>query len=219
VSTWRLNPEEFEMALADLFDIKGEKVGEVEIKDEVFNCEVKTYLMHDVVTMQLANRRRGTASTKTRKEVSGGGRKPFRQKGTGRARQGSSRSPLQPGGGTVFGPHPRDYSYSVPKKVRRSALRSALTVRYTGLAMKVLDKLELEAISTKNFNGIVRTFSLTKPLFVIDKKNEVLEKSARNIPFVKVLRVEGLNVYDIIKHEQLVLTLDALRRIEEVFVS
>jgi large subunit ribosomal protein L4 len=207
------------MAQADLFDIKGEKVGEVEIKDEVFNCEVKTYLMHDVVTMQLANRRRGTASTKTRKEVSGGGKKPFRQKGTGRARQGSSRSPLQPGGGTVFGPHPRDYSYSVPKKVRRSALRSALTVRFTGLAMKVLDKLELEAISTKNFNGIVRTFSLTKPLFVIDKKNEVLEKSARNIPFVKVLRVEGLNVYDIIKHEQLVLTLDALRRIEEVLVS
>jgi large subunit ribosomal protein L4 len=207
------------MAQADLFDIKGEKVGEVEIKDEVFNCEVKTYLMHDVVTMQLANRRRGTASTKTRKEVSGGGKKPFRQKGTGRARQGSSRSPLQPGGGTVFGPHPRDYSYSVPKKVRRSALRSALTVRYTGSAMKVLDKLELEAISTKNFNGIVRTFSLTKPLFVIDKKNEVLEKSARNLPFVKVLRVEGLNVYDIIKHEQLVLTLDALRRIEEVLVS
>jgi large subunit ribosomal protein L4 len=217
--TWRLNPEEFDMALADLFDIKGEKVGEVEIKDEVFNCDVKTYLMHEVVTMQLANRRRGTASTKTRKEVRGGGRKPFRQKGTGRARQGSSRSPLQPGGGTVFGPHPRDYSYSVPKKVRRSALRSALTVRYTGLAMKVLDKLELEAISTKNFNGIVRTFSLTKPLFVIDKKNEVLEKSARNLPFVKVLRVEGLNVYDIIKHEQLVLTLDALRRIEEVLVS
>jgi large subunit ribosomal protein L4 len=207
------------MAQADLFDIKGEKVGEVEIKDEVFNCEVKTYLMHDVVTMQLANRRRGTASTKTRKEVSGGGKKPFRQKGTGRARQGSSRSPLQPGGGTVFGPHPRDYSYSVPKKVRRSALRSALTVRNNGSAMKVLDKLELEAISTKNFNGIVKTFSLTKPLFVIDKKNEVLEKSARNIPFVKVLRVEGLNVYDIIKHEQLILTLDALRRIEEVLVS
>jgi len=207
------------MALADVFDIKGEKVGEVELKDEVFNCEVKTYLMHDVVTMQLANRRRGTASTKTRKEVSGGGKKPFRQKGTGRARQGTSRSPLQPGGGTVFGPHPRDYSYSVPKKVRRGALRSALSVRYTGSAMKVLDKLELEAISTKNFNGIVKTFSLTKPLFVIDKKNEVLEKSARNIPFVKVLRVEGLNVYDIIRHEQLILTLDALKRIEEVLVS
>jgi len=207
------------MALTDVFDIKGEKVGEVEIKDEVFNCDVKPYLMHDVVTMQLANRRRGTAATKTRKEVSGGGKKPFRQKGTGRARQGSSRSPLQPGGGTVFGPHPRDYSYSIPKKVRRSALRSALSVRYSGSAMKVLDKLDLEAISTKNFNGIVKTFSLTKPLFVIDKKNEVVEKSARNIPFVKVLRVEGLNVYDIIRHEQLVLTLDALKRIEEVLVS
>lgn len=207
------------MALADVFDIKGEKVGEVEIKDEVFSCDVKPYLMHDVVTMQLANRRRGTAATKTRKEVSGGGKKPFRQKGTGRARQGSSRSPLQPGGGTVFGPHPRDYSYSIPKKVRRSALRSALSVRYSGSAMKVLDKLDLEAISTKNFNGIVKTFSLTKPLFVIDKKNEVVEKSARNIPFVKVLRVEGLNVYDIIRHEQLVLTLDALKRIEEVLVS
>jgi large subunit ribosomal protein L4 len=207
------------MALTDVFDIKGEKVGEVEIKDEVFNCDVKPYLMHDVVTMQLANRRRGTAATKTRKEVSGGGKKPFRQKGTGRARQGTSRSPLQPGGGTVFGPHPRDYSYSVPKKVRRSALRSALSVRYTASAMKVLDKLDLEAISTKNFNGIVKNFNLTKPLFVIDKKNEVVEKSARNIPFVKVLRVEGLNVYDIIRHEQLILTLDALKRIEEVLVS
>jgi large subunit ribosomal protein L4 len=207
------------MALTDVFDIKGEKVGEVEIKDEVFNCDVKPYLMHDVVTMQLANRRRGTAATKTRKEVSGGGKKPFRQKGTGRARQGTSRSPLQPGGGTVFGPHPRDYSYSIPKKVRRSALRSALTVRYSGSAMKVLDKLDLEAISTKSFNSIVKTFSFTKPLFVIDKKNDVVEKSARNIPFVKVLRVEGLNVYDIIRHEQLVLTLDALKRIEEVLVS
>ncbi|MGB4222277.1 MAG: 50S ribosomal protein L4 [Syntrophorhabdus sp.] len=207
------------MALTDVFDIKGDKVGEVELRDEIFTCDVKPYLMHEVVTMQLANRRRGTAATKTRKEVSGGGRKPFRQKGTGRARQGSSRSPLQRGGGTIFGPHPRDYSYSVPKKVRRSALRSALSVRYTGSAMKVLDKLDLEAISTKNFNGIVKTFSLTKPLFVIDKKNEVVEKSARNIPFVKVLRVEGLNVYDIIRHEQLVLTLDALKRIEEVLVS
>lgn len=206
------------MAIADLFDIKGDKVGEVEIKDEIFNCEVKPYLMHDVVTMQLANRRRGTAATKTRKEVSGGGRKPFRQKGTGRARQGSSRSPLQPGGGTVFGPHPRDYSYSVPKKVRRGALRSALTVRYTGSAMKVVDKLELADVSTKNFNGIVKTFSLTKPLFIIETRDDVVEKSARNIPFVKVLRVDGLNVYDIIRHDQLVLTLDALRRIEEVLV-
>ncbi|OPY84167.1 MAG: 50S ribosomal protein L4 [Syntrophorhabdus sp. PtaU1.Bin153] len=206
------------MAIADLFDIKGEKVGEVEIRDEIFNTEVKPYLMHDVVIMQLANRRRGTASTKTRKDVSGGGRKPYRQKGTGRARQGSSRSPVHVGGGTVFGPHPRDYRYSIPKKVRRSALRSALTVRYTGSAMKVLDKLDLAEISTKRFSAILKTFSLTKPLFVIEKRDDVVEKSARNIPFAKVLRLEGLNVYDIIKHEQLVVTLDALRRMEEVLV-
>jgi large subunit ribosomal protein L4 len=204
------------MAVTDLFDIKGEKVGQVEIKDEVFNCEVKRHLIHDVVTMQLANRRRGTAATKTRKEVSGGGKKPFKQKGTGRARQGTSRSPLMPGGGTVFGPHPRDYRYTLPKKVKRSALRSVLTVRYAGSSMKVLDKLELAGISTKDFNGILKVLNLSKPLLVIDKKDEVVEKSARNIPRVKVLRVEGLNVYDIVKFDQLVLTLDALRKIEEV---
>ena len=207
------------MAMTDLIDMKGEKVGEVEIKDEIFNCEVKPYLIHDVVKMQLANRRSGTASTKTRKEVSGGGKKPYRQKGTGRARQGTSRSPLHVGGGTVFGPHPRDYGYLLPKKVRRSALRSALTVRYTGSEMKVLDRLELAGISTKTFNGILKSLSLTKPLFVIDKKDEAVEKSARNIPYVKVLKVDGLNVYDVIRHEQLIVTLDALRRIEEVLVS
>ncbi|MEI6154488.1 MAG: 50S ribosomal protein L4, partial [Deltaproteobacteria bacterium] len=160
-----------------------------------------------------------TASTKTRKDVNASGAKPFKQKGTGRARQGSMRSPLQVGGGVVFGPHPRDYSYTIPKKVRRSALRSALTVRYTGYNMKVLDKLELEGISTKTFNGILKTLNLTKPLFIVDRKDEIVEKSARNIPYVKVLRTDGLNVYDIIRHEQLVLTLDALRKIEEVLAT
>jgi large subunit ribosomal protein L4 len=207
------------MAMTDLIDMKGEKVGEIEINDAVFNCEVKPYLMHDVVKMQLANRRSGTASTKTRKQVSGGGKKPFRQKGTGRARQGGSRAPIHVGGGTVFGPHPRDYRYLLPKKVRRSALRSALTVRYAGSGLKVLDKLELAEISTKNFSGIMKSLSLTKPLFVIDRKDETVEKSARNIPYVKVLKVDGLNVYDVIRHEQLILTLGALRRIEEVLVS
>jgi large subunit ribosomal protein L4 len=207
------------MALTDVFDIKGEKVGEIEIKDEIFNCEVKPYLIHDVVRMQLANRRSGTASTKTRRDVAGSGKKPFKQKGTGRARQGTAKSPLQRGGGTVFGPHPRDYRYSVPKKVRRSALRSALTVRYTESSMKVLDKLEIERISTKTFNGVLKTLSLTKPLFVIGQKDENVERSARNIHYVKVLRVDGLNVYDIIKHEQLVFTVDALRKVEEVLAS
>jgi len=207
------------MAKADILDIKGEKIGEVEIKDEIFMCEVKPNLIHDVIKMQLANRRRGTASTKTRKDVSGGGKKPYKQKGTGRSRQGTSRSPLQVGGGTVFGPHPRDYGYTLPKKVKRSALKSALTVRYTGSGMKVLDKLEMQEISTKSFSSIFKTLSLTTPLFVIDKKDEKVEKSARNLPYTKILRVDGLNVYDIIRYEQLVVTLDALKRIEEVLAS
>jgi large subunit ribosomal protein L4 len=204
------------MAVTELLDIQGAKIGEVEIKDEIFNCEVKSHLIHDVVKMQLAKRRRGTVQTKTRKDVSGGGRKPYKQKGTGSARRGSSRSPLMVGGGIVFGPQPRDYGYTLPKKVRRGALKSALTVRYTGSNMKVLDKLELSDISTKIFNGIVKTLSLTKPLFVIGTKDEAVEKSARNIPHLKVLRVDGLNVYDIIKHDELVMTLDALRKIEGV---
>jgi len=204
------------MATADLIDIKGEKVGEIEINDDIFNVEVKPYLMHDVVRMQLAARRSGTAATKTRKDVKGSGRKLFKQKGTGRARQGNIRSPIQVGGGVVFGPHKRDYSYTVPKKVRRNALKSALTVRYTGSKMKVLDKLILEKFSTKNFNEIIGTLKLTKPLFIIDKKDEIIERSARNIPFVKVLRTDGLNVYDIIRHENLIFTLDALRKVEGV---
>lgn len=207
------------MATADLLDIKGEKIGEIEIKDEVFGVEVKPHLIHDVIRMQLASRRRGTASTKTRRDVTGSGKKLYKQKGTGRARQGNIKSPLQVGGGVVFGPHQRDYSYTVPKKVRRSALRSALTTRYTGSNMKILEKLDLEKISTKTFKGIINVLKLTRPLFVIEKKDEAIEKSARNIPFVKVLRTEGLNVYDVIRHDELVFTLDALRKVEGVLVS
>ncbi|HME42647.1 MAG TPA: 50S ribosomal protein L4 [Syntrophorhabdales bacterium] len=206
------------MAKADVLDIKGAKVGEVEIKDEIWTVEVKPYLIHDVVVMQLANRRRGTSSTKTRSDVSGGSKKPYRQKGTGRARAGSSTSPLWPGGGVVFGPHPRDHRMSLPKKVKKSALRSALSQRYQEANVKFLDKLALDAISTKGFSGIVKVLSLTKPLFVVGEKDEMVEKSARNIPFVKILRAEGLNVYDIMRHDQFVVTLDALKRIEEVLV-
>ena len=206
------------MAKADVLDIKGAKVGEVEIKDEVWNVEVKPHLIHDVVVMQLANRRRGTASTKTRSDVSGGSKKPYRQKGTGRARQGSTTSPVWPGGGVVFGPHPKEYSISLPKKVKKSALRSALSQRYQESNVKFLDKISLDNISTKGFNGIVKLLNLTKPLFVVAEKDEVVEKSARNIPYVKILRAEGLNVYDIIRHDQFVVTLDALKRIEEALV-
>lgn len=204
------------MATCDLLNVKGEKVGEIEIKDEIFNVEVKPYLIHDVVRMQLASRRRGTSSSKTRGEVKGSGRKLYRQKGTGRSRQGSITSPLHVGGGKVFGPHPRDYAYKVPKKVRRYALKSALTIRFREANMKVLDRLELESISTKTFHNILKTLNLTKPLFVINGKDERIEKSARNIPYVKVLRVEGLNVYDVMRYDQLIFTLDALRKAEEV---
>jgi large subunit ribosomal protein L4 len=206
------------MAKADVININGEKVGEVELNDLIWGTDVKPHLMHDVVVMQLANRRRGTASTKTRGDVSGGGQKPWRQKGTGRARAGSSTSPVWPGGGVAHGPKPREYNISVPKKVRRSALRSALTTRYQEANVKVLDRLAPETISTKNFYAIVKGLSLTKPLVVVDGKNEVLEKSARNIPYVKVLRVEGLNVYDVIRYEQFVVTLDAVKRIEEALL-
>ncbi len=206
------------MAKADIINLQGEKVGEVELNDAIWGSTVKPYLMHDVVLMQLANRRKGTASTKTRGEVSGGGKKPWRQKGTGRARAGSSTSPVWVGGGTIFGPKPRDYRMTIPKKARKAALRSALTTRYEGASVKIVDKFEMEKISTKHFAGIMKTLSLSKPLLVVDGKDEVLEKSARNIPYTKVLRVEGLNVYDIIRHDQFVVTVDALRRIEEALL-
>ncbi len=203
------------MAKADVINIQGEKVGEVELNDAIWNTDVKPYLIHDVVVMQLNNRRRGTSAAKTRGEVRGGGRKPWKQKGTGRARSGSSTSPVWVGGGTVFGPKPKEYRMSVPKKVRKAALRSALSVRNGEAALKILDRIELERISTKSFAGIMKTLSLSKPLVVVSGKNETLEKSARNIPYTKVLRVEGLNVYDVMRHDQFVVTTDALQRIEE----
>jgi large subunit ribosomal protein L4 len=207
------------MAKADVVNIQGEKVGEVELSDAIWAVDVKPYLIHDVVVMQLNNRRRGTAKTKTRGEVRGGGKKPWRQKGTGRARAGSTTSPVWVGGGTVFGPRPKEYHMSLPKKVRRAALRSALTVRNQGAALKVLDKLELPSISTKSFAGIMKTLNLSKPLVVVQGKDEILEKSARNIPYTKVLRTEGLNVYDVMRHDHLMVTVDALKKIEEALSS
>jgi len=203
------------MAKADVVNIRGEKVGEVELNDAIWATDIKPYLMHDVVVMQLANRRRGTSSTKTRGDVRGGGKKPWRQKGTGRARAGSSTSPVWVGGRTVFGPKPKEYHVSVPKKVRKAALRSALSQCYLDATVKVLDTLDLDAISTKAFAGVMKTLSLSKPLLVVSGKNDVLEKSARNIPYTKVLRVEGLNVYDVMRHEHFVVTVEALQRIEE----
>ena len=205
------------MAQIDLYNLSREKVGEVEMKDEIFNGPVKPHLFYEVVKWQLAKRRRGTASTKTRAEVSGGGRKPWRQKGLGRARAGSIRSPLWRGGGVVFGPKPRDYSYPLPKKVRKAALRSALSLRYKEGKLILLDGLELPQIKTKLFVEAMEKLGLKgeKVLIVTDGKDEILEKSARNVPWAKVLRCEGLNVYDVLNYHHLLILKSALPKIEE----
>ncbi|ADK86290.1 ribosomal protein L4/L1e [Desulfarculus baarsii DSM 2075] len=203
------------MPKVDVYDEKKQKVGEIELADEVFAAEVKAHLLHEVVVWQLAKRRAGTACTKTRSEVRGGGRKPWRQKGTGRARVGSRRSPLWRGGGTTHGPKPRDYDYNVPKKVRKAALKSALSDKLAEEKLMVLRGFGLEAIKTKAFAEVLATFQTQNVLVVTAGPDEVLEKSARNIPMVKVLRAEGLNVYDILRYDRLMLLEPAVGRIEE----
>jgi len=203
------------MPKVDVYDEKKQKVGEIELADEVFAAEVKAHLLHEVVVWQLAKRRAGTACTKTRSEVRGGGRKPWRQKGTGRARVGSRRSPLWRGGGTTHGPKPRDYDYNVPKKVRKAALKSALSDKLAEEKLLVLRGFGLEAIKTKAFVEVLATFQTQNVLVVTAGPDEVLEKSARNIPMVKVLRAEGLNVYDILRYDRLMLLEPAVGRIEE----
>ena len=202
------------MPVVDVFDLEKRKVGEVTLPDSVFAVEVKPHLLHEVVTMQLANRRQGTHSTLGRSEVRGGGKKPWRQKGTGRARHGSIRSPLWRGGGVVFGPKPRDYSYTVPKKVRRAALRSALSSKLGDGQVTVVEHFDLPEIKTKRFVKILETFGMDNVLIVVDGENHNLRRSARNVPRVKVLRVEGLNVYDLLKYRSLVLTRGCIARIE-----
>jgi len=207
------------MAVADVFDIEKKKVAQIDLNDAVFGADVNESVIYEVVKMQLANRRSGTASTKTRSDVSGGGKKPWRQKGTGRARAGTSRSPLWRSGGIVFGPHPRDYSYSVPKKVRKKALISALSMKFKQNKMLVLKDIPMEKISTKAFQKIVSLFDLKKALFVIHENNETLLKSSRNIKNVKMIRSEGINVYDILHYEHLILLEPSVKKIEGVLLS
>ena len=207
------------MAVADVFDIEKKKVAEVELNDAVFGAEVNEATIHDVVKMQLASRRSGTSATKGRSDVSGGGKKPWRQKGTGRARSGSSRSPIWRGGGIVFGPQPRDYSYSVPKKVRKNALISVLSMKVKEEKMTVLRNFPLETISTKAFKKVVDLFGLKKTLFVIDQDNDVLMKSSRNLKNVKMIRSEGINVYDVLKYEHLVLLEPSIKKIEGALLA
>ena len=207
------------MAVADVFDIEKKKVAEVELNDAVFGAEVNEATIHDVVKMQLASRRSGTSATKGRSEVRGGGKKPWRQKGTGRARSGTSRSPIWRGGGIVFGPQPRDYSYSVPKKVRKNALISVLSMKLKEEKMTILRDFPMEKISTKAFQKVVELFGLKKALFVIEQDNAVLMKSSRNIKSVKMIRSEGLNVYDVLKYEHLILLEPSVKKIEGALLA
>lgn len=206
------------MAQIAVYNIKREKVADIEMPEAVVNSPVKRHVLHEVVKAQLNNRRAGTASTKGRSEVSGGGKKPWRQKGTGRARAGSSRSPLWRGGGVIFGPKPRDYSQRPPKKVRRQALLMALSDKAQSGQLTVVESLGLERIKTKDFLGALGTLGLAgkKCLVVYEGADERLEKSSRNVPGVKAIRREGLNVYDILKYENLVLLRPAAEKLAEV---
>lgn len=206
------------MPIVAMYNTRGEQVGEIALADAVFGVEVNVAAMHQAVLTFLANRRLGTAATKTRAEVSGGGRKPWRQKGTGRARHGSIRSPIWKGGGVVFGPEPRSYRMSMQKKVRRLALRSALTSKTNSGSLIVLDQLAMESPKTKEMAGILKNLKTgRKVLLVLDSPQESVIKSVRNIPGVKTLNARQLNVYDILNSESLVMTRDAAVLVEEVF--
>ena len=190
---------------------QNERVGEISLPAQVFAGPVRRHLLYEMVKMQMANRRSGTAKTKTRAFVSGGGKKPWRQKGTGRARAGSTRSPLWVGGATLFGPQPRDYSYRLPASARKAALRSALAAKAKEGKLLVLDKIELEAPKTKLMAQLVASLQVESALIVIPSRDDTIERAARNLPTVKVLRAEGANVYDILRYDRLILTQDAVQ--------
>ncbi len=202
------------MAKIAVFDINKNQVAERELADAVFNTDVKGYLIHDMVRYQLAARRQGTADTKTRSEVRGGGKKPYKQKGTGNARQGCIRAPHYVGGGAAFGPGPRDYTFKLNRKVKKAALRSALSVRFKEAKLTVLNALEFEKISTKGFIEVLNRFEISNALVVVESANQAVELSARNLEHVKVLRAEGVNVYDLMKYRNLILTEGAVAHLE-----
>lgn len=207
------------MTLIDVYNLQKEKVSEIELKDEVFSVPVKDHVLHEVVLAQLNKRRAGTAATKSRSAVSGSTRKLYRQKGTGRARAGSASSPTRRGGGVAFGPQPRNYAQKVAKKVRKAALRMALSGKLQESQLFVVEGFDLSEIKTKEFVGVMKNFDVGKALIVTADKNENLEKSSRNVPWVKVLRCEGLNVLDLLKYDHLFLERPAIDRIEEALIS
>ena len=197
----------------EVFNTAREKVDSIDLNAEVFGAPVKEHLFHTVVRQQLANRRAGTHKVKGRSEVRGGGKKPFRQKGTGRARAGTIRAPHWRGGGVVFGPHPRNHGFNVPKKVRRAALRGAISKRVSEGAFTAFDKFQMDTIRTKDFKKVMDDFGFQKLVLVISEKDETVSRSARNIPGVVVLPVAGLNVYDVLRHANLAMTVDAIEAV------
>jgi len=207
------------MSAVKIVNVENQEVGEITLDPNVFDVEIKEYLLHDMVRFQLAGRRAGTACTKTRVDVKGGGKKPWKQKGTGRARSGSRTSPLWRGGGVVFGPKPRDYSFKLNKKVRRQALAVALSAKKSADNLMVLDDFPMEVIKTKNFLRVMKNLNIGSGLIVLPEQDENLHKSARNIKDFKVMSVDGLNVYDILLHEKLLLLQPAVSSLEQRVLS
>lgn len=205
------------MANVSVYNMEGKEVGTIDLSDAVFGVKINEHLVHMAVVQQLANKRQGTQKAKTRSEVSGGGRKPWRQKGTGHARQGSIRAPQWTGGGVVFAPTPRDYSFKMNKKEKRIALKSALTSRVQENKLIVLDELKLDGIKTKNFQKVMENLNVNKGLVVLAENDENIMMSARNIPTVQTALTSTINVYDIMKAGKVVLTQDAVKKIEEVY--
>ena len=205
------------MANVSVYNMEGNEVGKMDLNDAVFGVEINEHLVHMAVVQNLANKRQGTQKAKTRSEVRGGGRKPWRQKGTGHARQGSIRAPQWKGGGVVFAPTPRDYSFKMNKKEKRAALKSVLTSRVQDNKLIVLDELKLDAIKTKDFKKVMDNLKVEKAMVVIADQDEKVILSARNLPKIGTVVAENINVYDILKGDTLVLTKDAVAKIEEVF--
>ncbi len=205
------------MANVSVYNIEGKEVGTIDLNDAVFGVEVNEHLVHMAVVSQLANKRQGTQKAKTRSEVSGGGRKPWRQKGTGHARQGSTRAPQWTGGGVVFAPVPRDYSFKMNKREKRAALKSALTSRVEENKFIVIDEINFEEAKTKNFANILKNLDVSKALVVLEDDNKNAELSARNIADVKTAKTNTINVYDILKYNTVITTKAVVAKIEEVY--
>lgn len=205
------------MAKVSVYNIEGKEVGSLELNDDVFGVEMNEHLVHMAVVQQLANKRQGTQSARTRAEVRGGGRKPWKQKGTGHARQGSTRAPQWTGGGVVFAPKPRDYSFKMNKQEKALAIKSALTSRVNESKFIVVDEMNFDEIKTKRFKAVLENLKLNKALVVLEEKNENVILSARNIPAVRTTLTNSINVYDILKYDTVVLTKGAVAKIEEVY--